>query len=216
MQSSYILLCVLVTASLATSCKKLTCGPGTKEKDGTCVLADETAAAKSSNGATGNLTKDEAAKQIEAYYRQPPEPSAECEWKYKIKKVDETTMSFGDYDDDAKCATALEKAGLITKGKCRETGCGGCCSREIVAAGGASFDKSNLAFPCGSMSLDSVDSITTEGRKAKVTFTRTFTLDEAIVAKVSACPLDKPEPGKKKRDRTFVQDDSGTWTLQPN
>ena len=141
--------------------------------------------------------------------------AVECTWQNPTLKT-ANQWTFNDYDEHGVCGAQLVKAGLATTGACLSDGCGGCCGRFISPTTKTRLDekKRGLAFTCGQIKLVGVTSIITEGNKATVKYDREVILDSQLLSTLSACKLDKPEEGKKERERSFVRDDAGNWSIR--
>jgi hypothetical protein len=141
--------------------------------------------------------------------------TVECTWRVPTLRTAKE-WTFGDYDEGRECAAQLVKAGLATEGECLDYGCGGCCRRVISATTKSRLDEKEhgLVFTCGQIKLVGVTSIVTEGNKATVKYDREVTLDSRLLSTLSACKLDKPEEGKKNRERILVRDDAGNWSVR--
>jgi hypothetical protein len=70
-----------------------------------------------------------------------------------------------------------------------------------------------LEFACGQLKFTGVTSITTDGNKATAKYERDVVLDSQLISGLSSCMVDKPEEGKKERERQFSRDDAGKWSL---
>lgn len=139
---------------------------------------------------------------------------------------DTGNFAFADTGKEAKCAAALDAAGLIKRGECVEPGCGGCCERALTAKGTAhiregSADAARLEFVCGKLDVVRVTSITTENRRATVRYVSSVVFDTALLDRLDAedCRVDRPivhtDASQQERTRSgFVRDDSGKWSLQ--
>jgi hypothetical protein len=71
----------------------------------------------------------------------------------------------------------------------------------------------DIRFPCGKVKLDGVTSISTEGKKATVTYVETITRNDEQMKKLAACrKVDGATSGTKERTWEFLQDDDGKWS----
>ena len=75
-------------------------------------------------------------------------------------------------------------------------------------------DTSTFYFPCGGWSDIKIESITTEGRRAKVQLSRVLTVEESIRKVIDGCSARVPKIGLEKLEYTFVRDDDGNWHLK--
>ncbi|WP_438042669.1 hypothetical protein [Sorangium sp. So ce128] len=162
---------------------------------------------------TGKLDAENARRLVEANFAKGP--GVNCYWRDPRRTTDKT-WTFSDFDETAKCGAALERAGLIKRGDCVTSGCGGCCKRALQGAGKADLDENGLYFACGSFKFVGLTSIMSEGNTATVRYEREFTTDDELLPKIEACRLEKPEPGRKERERKFKRDDTGKWAIVPD
>jgi hypothetical protein len=139
----------------------------------------------------------------------------ECAWTAP-RQAAKDAWAFNSFDEsETACAGQLKDAGLVTLGGCLKEGCpGGCCSREILAAGKARFEAPDggLKFRCGSIALAEINKITTGGDQAAVTYASQTELDEPFLARLPACRLGKPTAGRLTLERAMKRDSvTGTW-----
>lgn len=113
------------------------------------------------------------------------------------------------------CIKQLAKAGLVS-----DTGCAqhfaadpsDCMTWGFKPAKATISKNVWLKFPCGTKTLGEVKSVTTEGKKATVKYTRTFKLDDGATAELTDCVLDPIQEGESEGTATLKQDDSGNWS----
>lgn len=201
MKRSWIGLIVCFFALLCASCGKT----GSSEPGG---------GASTTGTNSGKLDKSTA----EGLLRSLPEISTgkvECTVWF-LQKADKV-WTFVESDATAKsCVSGLMQAGLASQGRCTSDGCTtGCCDREVVATEKSHFGVKpiGLKFACGELKFIGVTSITTDGNKATAKYEREVVLDSQLISALSTCKLDKPEEGKKERERQFSRDDAGKWSL---
>jgi hypothetical protein len=160
----------------------------------------------------GELSAAEAEKMLVPYVTSA---SATCVWEQPRKRTD-TTWQFYVDDANAGCAKALLLAGVAKPGACLEPGCpAGCCQLEIkpTADHGSKWGATGLEFSCGTLAFGKILSISTKDKAATVKYTRTATLDAAMMKTLEPCVLAKTEGGEKERERNFRRNDDGSWTM---
>lgn len=134
-----------------------------------------------------------------------------CGW-HGLARMADKEWAFS--EGDAKCAQALQAAGLASVGGCVDQLRGRCWKTAITAQGGAYIDEHTLWFTCGSIGLPDVKSVTTDGARATVVYERAGQIDEGLLAKLASCPLSRPnDTGKMERTKHFLRDDAGVWQL---
>lgn len=170
----------------------------------------------------GKLTKENARLMIQEKHFK--DNKIECKWKTLVSvtgtgsSVEHTIGYFGEGaegEKQNKCVNEMIKAGVLSSRKCVENNSLGCVKHKIELGAISKMQTNstvgNIEFACGTRSLDGINSITTEEKKAKVKFDRTLVLDEALIKALSDCTLGLPEAGKKERESNFTKDDDGVW-----
>jgi hypothetical protein len=164
----------------------------------------------------GKLSKDQARQIIQTTYYDKDD-NAYCAWSPgdRHRKDPPTVLSFVSQDAQP-CVKELAAAGVLTekdKPKPVPYELGGGTLYSYTLAGSAYYAKDgNLQVPCGKKKLGEVVSVSSEGTKATVKYTRTFTMDAALLGKISDCELtSKPTPGDSTETMRFRRDDDGKW-----
>ena len=112
------------------------------------------------------------------------------------------------------CVWALGRAGVVDAPSCEDSR-GKVCERapfKLKGETSISERTGRLLFPCGTKRLGEVLSVTSEGKKAKVRYKRTVTLDQDLLKKVEQCTLKTPTTGEEELTIQFSKDDDGKWT----
>jgi hypothetical protein len=111
------------------------------------------------------------------------------------------------------CLDQLKKVGALVAGGCATTYSSGECMYEGFKEGPKGLIKKGrwVYIACGTRTFGDVTSISTEGKTAKVKFTRTFKLDDTK-SELSECVLDPISDGEGEGTTTFKQDDGGNWS----
>lgn len=141
---------------------------------------------------------------------------ANCVWRQPQKRTDTVWQFFSSDVPNIGCAKALVLARIATTGACFDTSCNsGCCYMEITPTGQheSKFDPTGLEFTCGTFTFGKIVSVFTKEKVATVKYTRTATLDPALMKVLEPCVLDKAEAGEKERERTFRHNDDGSWSM---
>ena len=162
---------------------------------------------------SGNLTKENAHKLIEASYSDTNDPSMNCAVG-DIDNARSSSLMFGTYDElHQRCIAQLEKAEILIPGECLDRGCsGGCCKRAVKPGSKArATEKGLVTFACGKFNVLGVSSVTTQGNKATVKFSREFVADVAVLGPVGDCRLQIPDKGRAEKTWEFTRDDDGNW-----
>lgn len=112
------------------------------------------------------------------------------------------------------CVWAMGRADVLDAPPCEKPSGGICDYAPFKLKNGATYKESqgSLRFPCGTKSLGEVLSVTTEGKKARVRYKRTVTLDKAKLEKLQSCSLKIPKDGEEEVTIEFTKDDDGNWT----
>lgn len=140
-----------------------------------------------------------------------------CEWRQPSRTTDKE-WTFADYEEHAACARALEKIGIVKLGECMNPS-GRDCYKRVISAGGSRAAKlgseagESLVFQCGKIKFVGITSISTNGSSANIKYEREFVPDEELLDSINVCKLEKPEPGKKIRERIAKRDDAGVWSI---
>lgn len=158
-----------------------------------------------------DLSKDKAKELLAKRYRE--RPALYCGLKNGVIEEKPGVFSAGLNDD--VCISQLQKVGaVISVGCVAEYTAGGCKAYGFKLGPTAFVERRNeLWTECGRRTFGDVTSITTEGKKATVKFTRSYELDDTS-SKLSACIIKPLQAGESEGSSVFVQDDSGNWTEQ--
>ena len=117
-----------------------------------------------------------------------------------------------------ECIWALTKAKVLHEGECLQMEAFNAdrlsfCTKTAYSVGtGATVNSDLLKFECGTRKFKAFTAVSTNGNKAKVRYVRTVSLDDPLIAKLSACTLDVPEAGSAELAMSFTRDDDGQWS----
>ncbi len=172
----------------------------------------------------GRLSKSTAHDLIQSTYGN--DASVYCSWDnppmrlstknpstFREQEIGGTDFWFGavSSDEQRKCIDALSTAGLM-----REKAKGGppfkyeLTGAAIVKDMKYGIEGVALQFPCGKRGLE-IESITTNGNKATVRYTRPITRNAALTRMLATCSIDDV-PKVVTETMTLNRDDDGKWS----
>ncbi|MCA9617392.1 MAG: hypothetical protein KC731_00125 [Myxococcales bacterium] len=168
----------------------------------------------------GKLSKDEAKRLLTSkYYATAEDRTVTCRldtwFESEGSGIDET---FRPGKEHADCVAALAVEKIVQPEKCmnsRTLEVVECPKAEFkLGPKGSKHSAGYVAFECGEKKLNAVTSVATEGSSARVKYTRLVALDDALLGRLSACSLKKPDAGEEEISTTLLRDDDGTWSVE--
>lgn len=166
--------------------------------------------------ACGKLSKSDAHDIIQSTYYDKDD-NAYCSWDPEDRHKNDPTkdpkvLEFVSNESEA-CVAELAAAGVLKEKSPPHAWISGGKVYSYTLVGSAYYAKNGtLQVPCGKKKLGEVSSVSTDGKKATVKYSRTFTVDTSLLAKLDDCTFrDKPKPGESTETMLFRRDDDGKW-----